>query len=260
MAIFASLRAQSLPSVDLNQILDWAAVQFQGLNLREPGQWPLLPRATVWALTLLLVTGAGWALVISEAFARLEVQRAREPVLREQFRTKLNQATNLEELRKQKLQVQEYVNQLEKQLPGKADLDGVLSDINQSGMGRGLLFDSFKPGAMVVREHYAEWPISLKVTGKYHDIGSFLADIARLPRIVTLHDMVLTGPGLSTPGQTATPHAAPALMLEATARTYRYVAAGEAAAAKTAASPPGASNAQVSRAVASKAAAKGEKK
>jgi Tfp pilus assembly protein PilO len=165
-----------------------------------------------------------------------------------------------EELRKQKLQVQEYVNQLEKQLPGKADLDGVLSDINQSGMGRGLMFDSFKPGAMVMREHYAEWPISLKVTGKYHDIGSFLADIARLPRIVTLHDMVLTGPGLSTPGQTATPHAAPALMLEATARTYRYVAAGEAAAAKTAASPPGASNAQVSRAVASKAAAKGEKK
>jgi type IV pilus assembly protein PilO len=260
MAIFASLRAKSLPSVDLNQILDWAAVQFQGLNRRDPGQWPLLPRATVWALTLLLVTGAGWALVGSEAFARLEVQRAREPVLREQFRTKLNQATNLEELRKQKLQVQEYVNQLEKQLPGKADLDGVLSDINQSGMGRGLMFDSFKPGAMVVREHYAEWPISLKVTGKYHDIGSFLADIARLPRIVTLHDMVLTGPGLSPPGQTATPHSAPALTLEATARTYRYLASGETAAAKTAASTPGASNVPASRAVASKAAAKGEKK
>ncbi len=249
-----------MPSVDLDQILDSVAVQFQGLNLREPGQWPLLPRAMVWALTLVLVTGAGWAVVISEASARLEVQRAREPVLRDQFRTKLNQATNLEELRKQKLQVQEYVNQLEKQLPGKADLDGVLSDINQSGMGRGLLFDSFKPGPMVVREHYAEWPIALKVTGRYQDIGSFLADIAKLPRIVTLHDMVLTGPGMSPPGQTATPHAAPALMLEATARTYRYLAPGETAAAKTDAPPPSASNAPVSRAVASKAAAKGEKK
>ena len=246
--------------MDLNQILDWAAVQFEGLNLREPGQWPLLPRLTVWALTLLLVTWAGWALVISEASARLEVQRAREPVLREQFRAKLNQATNLEELRKQKLQVQEYVNQLEKQLPGKADLDGVLSDINQSGLGRGLLFDSFKPGPMVVREHYAEWPIALKVTGRYHDIGSFLSDIAKLPRIVTLHDMVLAGPGMNPSGQTATPHAAPALTLEATARTYRYVAPGEAAAVKAAASPPVAPNAPVSRPVASKAAAKGEKK
>lgn len=260
MAIFPSLRAKAVPSVDLNQILDWAAVQFQGLNLREPGQWPLLPRASVWALTLLLVTGAGWTLVVSEAFSRLEVQRAREPVLRDQFRTKLNQATNLAELRKQKLQVQEYVNQLEKQLPGKADLDGVMADINQSGMGRGLLFDSFKPGTMVVREHYAEWPIALKVTGKYHDIGSFLADIAKLPRIVTLHDMVLTGPGLTPSGQSGTPHAAPVLMLEATARTYRYMAPGEAVAAKTAASPSAALDAAASRPVVPKAAAKGEKK
>ena len=250
MAIFASLRAKSLPSVDLNQILDWAAVQFQGLNLREPGQWPLLPRVTVWALTLVLVTGAGWAVVISEASARLEVQRAREPVLRDQFRTKLNQATNLAELRKQKLQVEEYVNQLEKQLPAKADLDGVLSDINQSGMGRGLMFDSYKPGQMVVREHYAEWPIALKVTGKYHDIGSFLADIAKLPRIVTLHDMVLTGPVMTQPSPSGTAHAAPALTLQATARTYRYVAPGEAVAAKTAASPSAAPNPAVSRAAA----------
>jgi len=187
----------------------------------------------VWAVTLLLVLLAGWAVVLSEAATRLEAQRGREQVLREEFRTKLNQATNLAEFRKQKLQVQEYVNQLEKQLPGRSDLDGILSDINQSGLGRGLSFESFKPGPMLVREHYAEWPIALKVTGKYHDIGSFVADIAQLSRIVTLHDMVLTGPGPQS--QAAARHVAPDLTLEATVRTYRYVDPSEAAARKAAA-------------------------
>jgi type IV pilus assembly protein PilO len=235
MASFSSLRARRLPSLDLRRLLERAAVQFQGLNPAEPGQWPLLPRATVWAVTLLLVMLAGWAVVLADAATRLEAQRGREQVLREEFRTKLNQATNLAELRKQKLQVQEYVNQLEKQLPGRADLDGILSDINQSGMGRGLSFESFKPGPILVREHYAEWPIALKVTGKYHDIGSFVADIANLSRIVTLHDMVLTGPGLGSQGQSAARHVAPDLTLEATVRTYRYVDPSEAAAQKAAA-------------------------
>jgi type IV pilus assembly protein PilO len=187
----------------------------------------------VWAVTLLLVMLAGWMAVLAEVATRLETQRGREEVLREEFRTKLNQATNLAEFRKQKLQVQEYVNQLEKQLPGRSDLDGILSDINQSGLGRGLSFESFKPGPMLVREHYAEWPIALKVTGKYHDIGSFVADIAQLSRIVTLHDMVLTGPGPQS--QAAARHVAPDLTLEATVRTYRYVDPSEAAARKAAA-------------------------
>jgi type IV pilus assembly protein PilO len=187
----------------------------------------------VWAVTLLLVMLAGWMAVLAEVATRLETQRGREEVLREEFRTKLNQATNLAEFRKQKLQVQEYVNQLEKQLPGRSDLDGILSDINQSGLGRGLSFESFKPGPMLVREHFAEWPIALKVTGKYHDIGSFVADIAQLSRIVTLHDMVLTGPGPQS--QAAARHVAPDLTLEATVRTYRYVDPSEAAARKAAA-------------------------
>ena len=221
--------------MDLRRLLESAAVQFQGLNAREPGQWPLLPRLAVWAMTLLLVMVGGWAVVLSEAAPRLEAQRGREQVLREEFRTKFNQATNLAELRKQKVQVQEYVNQVEKQLPGRADLEGILSDINQSGLGRGLSFESFKPGPMLVREHYAEWPIALKVTGKYHDIGSFVADVARLSRIVTLHDMVLTGPGLGPQGQAAARHVAPDLTLEATVRTYRYVDPSEAAAQKSAA-------------------------
>lgn len=235
MASFPSLRARRLPFPDFPKLLERAAVQFQGLNLREPGQWPLLPRLMAWAVTLMLVTLVGWAMVLSDAAIRLEAQRGRELVLREEFRAKLNQATNLAELRKQKLQVQEYVNQVEKQLPGRADLDGILSDINQSGMGRGLSFESFKPGPVLVREHYAEWPITLKVTGKYHDIGSFVADIAKLSRIVTLHDMVLTGPGLNPQGQSAARHVAPDLTLEATLRTYRYVDPHEAAAQKAAA-------------------------
>jgi type IV pilus assembly protein PilO len=223
--------------VDLQQLLESAAMQFQGLNLREPGQWPLLPRATVWALTLLLVTGAGWALVLSEATSRLQAQSARELVLRDQFRAKVNQAANLAELRKQKLQVQEYVNQLEKQLPGKADLDGVLSDITQAGTGRGLSIESFKPGPKLVREFYVEWPIALKVTGRYHDMGSFAADIAKLSRIVTLHDMVVAVPSVVTQGQTSARHAAPELTFEATVRTYSYLEPGELAARKPPVTP-----------------------
>jgi type IV pilus assembly protein PilO len=102
-------------------------------------------------------------------------------------------------------------------------------------MGRGLSFESFKPGPILVREHYAEWPIALKVTGKYHDIGSFVADIANLSRIVTLHDMVLTGPGLVPQGQHAARLAPLDLTLEATVRTYRYEDPSEAAAQKAAA-------------------------
>jgi type IV pilus assembly protein PilO len=237
MATFPSLRALQLPSVDLQQLLESAAMQFQGLNLREPGQWPLLPRATVWALTLLLVTGAGWTLVLSDAIARLQAQHARELVLRDQFRAKVNQAANLAELRKQKLQVQEYVNQLEKQLPGKADLDGVLSDITQAGTGRGLSFESFKPGPMLVREFYVEWPIALKVTGRYHDMGSLAADIAKLSRIVTLHDMIVAVPNSVTQVQTSARHAAPELNFEATVRTYSYLVPSELAARKSPATP-----------------------
>ena len=96
---------------------------------------------------------------------------------------------NLGELRKQKLQVQEYVTQLEKQLPGKAEMDALLSDINQAGLGRGLQFELFRPGQVEVKDYYAELPIAIKVSGRYHDIGSFAADVANLSRIVTLHNL-----------------------------------------------------------------------
>ncbi len=123
-------------------------------------------------------------------YDQLEAERAKEPGLKTEYRSKLTQAVNLEELLKQKRQVEEYVLQLEKQLPGKAEMAALLSDINQAGIGRGLQFELFRPGQVVVRDYYAELPIAIKVSGRYHDMGAFAADIANLSRIVTLaqHD------------------------------------------------------------------------
>jgi type IV pilus assembly protein PilO len=146
--------------------------------------------------------------------------------LKQQFESKLAQAVNLGELRKQKLQVQEYVTQLEKQLPGKAEMDALLSDINQAGLGRGLQFDLFKPGQVEVKDYYAELPITLRVSGRYHDIGAFAADVANLSRIVTLHNLAIGPVGVDTTG---------ALSMEAVARTYRYLDANEVAEQKKAA-------------------------
>jgi type IV pilus assembly protein PilO len=134
---------------------------------------------------------------------------------------------NLEELRKQKLQVEEYVTQLEKQLPGKAEMDALLSDINQAGLGRGLQFELFRPGQVLVKEYYAELPISIRVTGRYHDIGAFAADVANLSRIVTLHNMQIAAAG----GKDASG----LLGMDATARTYRYLDPNEITAQRQAA-------------------------
>ena len=124
---------------------------------------------------------------------------------------KLGKAVNLGVLKKQREQVLQYVTQLEKQLPSKAEMDALLSDINQAGLGRSLQFDLFKPGQVAVKEYYAELPITLRVTGKYHDIGAFASDIANLSRIVTLNNLTIA------------PGAAKSLTLDATAKTFRYL-------------------------------------
>lgn len=216
---------------DLNSAFERASSQFRGLNTREPGQWPTLPKLAVWAFTAAVVVLIGWFLLISTATDELEAERLKEPELKQTYLTKLGQAVNLGELRKQKLQVQEYVTQLEKQLPGKAEMDALLSDINQAGLGRGLSFELFRPGQVEVKDYYAELPIAIRVTGRYHDIGSFAADVSNLSRIVTLQNLAISQP----------PNAAGTLSMEATARTYRYLDATEvaeqqkAAAAKAAA-------------------------
>ena len=204
-------------NVDLNSVFEGAASQFRGLNPNEPGQWPVLPKAATWLVLGVLVVVVGWFLLLSAAQDELDAVRAKEPTLKQDYSGKLAQAVNLGELRKQKLQVEEYVTQLEKQLPGKAEMDALLSDINQAGLGRGLQFELFRPGQVLVKDYYAELPITIRVTGRYHDIGAFAADVANLSRIVTLHNMNIAG----------TKDSAGVLSMDATARTYRYLDVAE---------------------------------
>ena len=152
----------------------------------------------------------------------LERGKQEETKLKAAYKVKIQQAVNLKALIKQKELVNEYVLAIEKQLPSKAEMDALLSDINQAGIGRGLRFELFKPGSVNVKEYYAELPIQIKVTGSYHDIATFTSDIANLPRIVTLNDMKITG---VKGGQ---------LGLDATAKTFRYLDQEEIAARRKA--------------------------
>ena len=206
------------PGLDLNSVFEGAASQFRSLNPNEPGQWPLLPKIMTWMAVAIVMVVLGWFMLLAAAHDELDAERAREPGLKQDYRAKLGQAVNLAELRKQKLQVEEYVTQLEKQLPGKAEMDALLSDINQAGLGRGLQFELFRPGVVLVKDYYAELPIAIRVSGRYHDIGAFAGDIANLSRIVTLHNLTIVGSPRDTTG---------ALTMEATARTYRYLDTSE---------------------------------
>jgi type IV pilus assembly protein PilO len=211
------------PSFDFAAWFEQVASQFRGLDYKQPGQWALLPKVTSWLLLGAMMVGLLWVLLLSDKTAELEAERNKEPGLKQDYRGKLAQAVNLPELRKQKQQVEEYVTQLEKQLPGKAEMDALLTDINQAGIGRGLQFELFRPGAVAVRDYYAELPITIRVSGRYHDIGAFAADVANLSRIVTLHDLAITGVQREGGGS---------LSMDAVARTYRYLDSSEVAAQK----------------------------
>ena len=193
-------------NIDLGGLLQQAQSQFSGLNPNEPGQWPMLPKLASFVFVVILVIGLGWVALLSSQSDALEAEQ--------EYRDKVGQAVNLAELRKQRIQVEEYVKQLEKQLPGKAEMDALLSDINQAGLGRGLDFELFRPGQVSVKDYYAELPISIRVTGRFHDVGAFTADIANLSRIVTLHNLVIANVNTKDGGN---------LYMEATARTYRYL-------------------------------------
>jgi type IV pilus assembly protein PilO len=186
------------------------SAKFQGLTLDNVGNWPLLPRMTLWAAVVVICAILGYFAVWSAQMSELDGLRAQEGSLKEQYRAKLQQSINLEELRRQKEQVNQYVLTLEKQLPSKAEMDALLSDINQAGIGRGLQFELFRPGQVNLREYYAELPISVRVSGRYHDLGAFASDIANLPRIVTLNNLNIQ----SSKDQV--------LSLDATAKTFRY--------------------------------------
>jgi len=223
----------STMNFDVTGFVDQAASQFRNLNSKEPGQWPPLPKIATWLAACAGVVVAGWFAVLSTSTEELEALRGKEPQLKLTYKDRLGQAVNLSEFRKQKLQVQEYVTQLEKQLPGKAEMDALLSDINQAGLGRGLQFELFRPGQMQIMDYYAELPIAIRVTGRYHDVGAFAADVANLSRIVTLQNMSITPVGVRDVNGN--------LAMEATARTYRYLDATEIAEQRKVAAPrPGA--------------------
>lgn len=202
--------------------------QFSNLDPKDPSLWPLVPRLGLYALIVLVVVGISWYMFLADYKMELEAEQAKELTLRQDYQFKLAKAVNLEDLKKQREQAQIFVTQLEKQLPGRAEMSALLSDINQAGLGRSLQFELFRPGQVVVRQYYAELPIAIRVAGQYHDIGDFASDIAHLSRIVTLDNMSIN------PGKDGN------LSMDVTARTFRYLDADEIAAQKATPAAPGA--------------------
>ncbi|BEP57308.1 type 4a pilus biogenesis protein PilO [Variovorax sp. V118] len=217
---------RSLPKVDLATALRNFGDQFRGLNPNDPSMWPAVPRYALCLTVSALVLAGLWFVWLTNSNDELEAERAKEVSLRTDYQKKVAQAANLDLLKKQREQVQQYVILLEKQLPSKAEMDALLSDINQAGLGRSLQFELFRPGQVSVKDYYAELPIAVRVTGRYHDMGAFAADVASLSRIVTLNNVTVT------PQKDKD-----VLTMDATARTYRYLDEDERAAQKRATAP-----------------------
>ena len=202
------------------QKVDFAALQesftrqFRNLDSKDPSLWPVAPKALLCVFIAVGVAAALWFVKIKEYEEELAAEVAQEQTLRADYQAKLIKAVSLEALRRQREQIQQYVIQLEKQLPSKAEMAALLSDINQAGLGRSLQFELFRPGQVVVKEYYAELPIEVRVTGKYHDMGAFASDIAHLSRIVTLNNIAINP---------VSKDAAGTLTMTATARTFRYL-------------------------------------
>ena len=197
----------SQPNVDLARVAD----DFRYLNPNDPGAWPLVPKivALVSLYTLLLV--AGWWFVLSEQLSELGTKQREEETLKQQYLDKKKQAVNLDLYVQQLADIDRSFGALLKQLPNKSEIEALLIEVNQSGLGRGLQFDLFKPGQEQIKDFYAELPITIKINGAYHDFGAFAADIAKLPRIVTLNNVAIS------------PSKDGGLTLDATTKTFRYL-------------------------------------
>lgn len=195
--------------IDFKEVVE----EFKTLDPKDPGAWPLIPRMVILLgifLALLLMAGwFGWQGQLEE----LETKQREEEKFKEEWLNKKKQAVNLEEYRNQLAEMERSFGALLKQLPNAAEMESLLIDINQAGLGRGLQFELFKPGSESVKDFYAELPITINVTGAYHDFGAFAGDIAKLPRIVTLNDI-----GIAPTGK-----AGEVLMMTTTAKTFRYL-------------------------------------
>ena len=220
---------KQIPKVDMAQLQQNLQRQFTNLDPKDPSLWPALPRYLLCVFIAVGVVAALWFAKLSDYEQEWETEKATEITLKQDYQKKLLKAVSLDALKKQREQVQQYVIQLEKQLPSKAEMAALLSDINQAGLGRSLQFDLFRPGQIVVRDYYAELPIAVRVTGKYHDMGAFAADIANLSRIVTLNNISIT----------ATAKDSSTLTMDAAARTFRYLDPDEVQAQRKANTKPG---------------------
>lgn len=187
---------------------------------------PVPVKLVLLALLGLLLIVAGYFVLWSGEKEAFEQAQAKEQDLRQTFIAKKSQAVKIEAYRQQMLDIEKTFGALLKQLPDKSEMDGLLTDINQSGLGRGLEFELFKPGNEVVADFYAEMPIEIKVTGNYHDIGAFATDVSKLSRIVTLNNLALTPMTKNLKGGGGV------LTLEAIAKTYRYLDSSEIASKK----------------------------
>ena len=188
--------------------------ELRRLEPKKIGSWPILPKLGVLLVLLLLIVGASYWFDWQYQIEQLTAEQQKEAQLKATFLEKKKVAINLPAYRKQLDDIEKQFGALLKQLPGKSEMETLLTDINQAGLGRGLQFELFKPaGGEAVRDFYAELPITLKISGSYHDMGAFASDIGKLSRIVTLNDIAIN----PAPGKGA------GLIMDATARTYRYL-------------------------------------
>lgn len=203
-----SAKSISLPKINFQNILD----DFRYLNPNDPGAWPLIPKIAVLLGLFVAILVAGWWFVWSDQLTELETKQREEETLRQQYLDKKRQAVNLDLYTQQLAEIDRSFGALLKQLPNKSEIEALLIEVNQAGLGRGLQFELFRPGQEQIKDFYAELPIAVKINGSYHDFGAFAADIAKLPRIVTLNNISITP--VKEGG---------ILSLDATTKTFRYL-------------------------------------
>lgn len=204
------MKPSSLTKVDIKAILN----DFQNLNPKDVGAWPLAPRIAVLLGLFVLILLGGWWFWWNEQLETLTQRQQDELKLKEEFVAKKTQAVNLDLYVQQLSEIDRSFGALLKQLPNKSEVESLLIEINQSGMGRGLQFELFKPGQEIIKDFYAELPINVRLTGTYHDFGAFAGDIGKLSRIVTLNNISIT------PNQQAKDGT---LVMDAVTKTFRYL-------------------------------------
>lgn len=216
----AKANLNAIAKIDFRAALD----EFQYLNPNDPGSWPLVPKVTVLVAVFALILTMGWLLFWGDQWSALETKQQEEQTLKQDYLEKKRQAVNLDLYSQQLADIDRSFGALLKQLPNKSEIEALLIEVNQAGLGRGLQFELFRPGAEEIKDFYAELPVTVKINGSYHDIGAFAGDIAKLPRIVTLNNIVVAPVKDSS-----------ALTLDAVVKTFRYLDESEIAQQKQAA-------------------------